>query len=165
MATKSSTSDELFLLDSKADLQQHLLKMLGAGRKDIAIFSHSLDADLFNNSQIAADISAIARSSRCASIRIVIENSQALIDNNHKLLTLAQRLVSKISIKKLIITPQDTYQFMIIDQDKLWLQHNKEDYAGFANYDARPEVKRFLILFNDLWKHSEEDPRLRSLLV
>lgn len=165
MSSVSSTSDTLFLLDNKTDLQDHLVNMLQQGRKDVAIFSHSLDPTLFNDEALNSAISTIARSSPSSCIRIAIEEPQALVDANHKLLTLSQRLVSKIKIQKITVEPQDPYQFMIVDQDKLWLQHSKDSFTGFANYDARPEVKRFISIFNDLWKNSESDARLRKLLI
>lgn len=163
MATQSNASDQLFLLDTREDLQEHLLNMLKKGRKDIAIFSHKLDPVLFNNDSISAAISGVARSSHASKVRIAIEQPQVLVESSHQILSLAQRLVSKISIQKVTIEPQDSYQFVIVDRDKLWLQHSEEHFTGFANYDARPEVKRFLAIFNELWKYSEEDSRLRVL--
>lgn len=165
MATQSKTSDQLFLLDTREDLQEHLLKILDEGRKDIALFSYSLDTALFNNDAVCSAISKIARSSHVSTVRIAIEEPQALVEANHKVLALAQRLVSKISVRKITIKPQDNYQFVIVDKDKLWLQHGQEHFTGLANYDARPEAKRFLNLFNDFWKYSQEDPRLRALTL
>jgi len=121
MATQSKTSDQLFLLDTQEDLQKHLLGILEKGRKDIAIFSHKLDPVLFNHDAISSAISCVARSSQASTVRIAIEQAEALVEVNHKILTLAQRLVSKISIQKITIEPQDSYQFVIVDQDKLWL--------------------------------------------
>lgn len=165
MSSTSNTSDQLFLLDNREDLLEHLIKVLSQGRRDIAIFSRSLNSALFNQDEVISSLSSIARLSRQANIRIVIENPQAIIDAKHKLLPLCHRLTSKIKIQRITIEPQDDYEFVIVDTDKLWLQHAEGKYSGFANYAARPEVKRFLTVFNDLWKHSEEDSRLRNLLI
>ncbi len=165
MSPQSTTDKNLYLLEDPESLQEHLVNMARKARKDIAIFSHSLEPMLFNNEALTSAISTTARRSRNSSIRIIIEEPKVLVDTNHRILTLSQRLVSAISIKKLMIEPQDGYQFMIVDNDKLWLQHNLENFSGFANYAARPEAKRFMTIFNDLWKNSEENARLRQLIL
>lgn len=165
MASTSDTSDKLFLLDQKEDFHHYLLALLEKGARDVAIFSRKLNPLFFDHDDINDTLSKISRASRNASIRIAIQDPQAIVDANHKLLKLCHRLSSKIKIQKIIIEPQDPYEFVIVDDDKLWLQHSEKQYTGFANFDARPEVKRFLITFNDLWKNSEEDVRLRNLVL
>lgn len=165
MSSISPTSDQLFLLDNKDDLKNHLIKLLEQGKHDVAIFSRSLNPFLFNHQAIRDVLSEIARSTSVASIRILVEHPQNIVESRHTLLTLSHRLNSKIKIQKIIIEPQEPYEFVVIDNDKVWLQHSEDSNTGFANYDARPEAKRFLTLFNDYWKNSEEDVRLRKLLL
>jgi hypothetical protein len=146
MSSISTTSDQLFLLDNKEDLQEHLIKLLEKGKHDVAIFSRSLNPSV-------------------SSVRIIIERPQTVVESRHTLLTLSHRLSSKIKIQKLLIEPQNPYEFVIVDNDKLWLQDQEESNTGFTNYAARPEAKRFLSLFNDYWRYSEEDIGLRSLAL
>jgi len=165
MSSISPTSDQLFLLDNQEDLQEHLIKILEKGKRDIAIFSRSLNPSLFNNQSVRDTLSKVARSSSVSSVRILINHPQIIVESGHTLLTLSHRLSSKIKMQKLLIEPQDPYEFVIIDNDKVWLQHSEDSNTGFANYNARPEAKRFLNLFNDYWKNSEEDVRLRRLTL
>ncbi|MFT6389566.1 MAG: hypothetical protein ACJAUP_002959 [Cellvibrionaceae bacterium] len=165
MSSISTTSDQLFLLDNKEDLQEHLIKLLEKGKHDVAIFSRSLNPALFNHQAVRDALSTIARRASVSSVRIIIERPQTVVESRHTLLTLSHRLSSKIKIQKLLIEPQNPYEFVIVDNDKLWLQDQEESNTGFTNYAARPEAKRFLSLFNDYWRYSEEDIGLRSLAL
>lgn len=165
MSPVSPTSDQLFLLQDSEEMREHLLQILQQGRQRLLLFNPDLDNSLFNHDEISDCISKLARQSQLSEIKIVVMHPQSLVDSNHKLLQLSRRLPSKIAIQKLTIDPPEVHSFMIVDQDKLWLQHQATIYEGFANYAARPEVKHFATLFNELWKYSEEDPRLRQLVI
>lgn len=163
MSSISSTSDDLYLLDNQGDIAEHLIQALNKAHHRIYIFSRHLNPIFFNNERVLDALSTTARRSHRSDIRILVERPQAVVEVHHKLLKLSQRLPSKIAIQKITVEPQDDYEFVIIDNDIVWLQHQEDIYTGFTNYDARPEVKRFEVVFNDLWKNSIEDVRLRRL--
>jgi hypothetical protein len=163
MSSQSLTSNDLYLLDKPEELAEHLIKALDKANYRIYIFSRCLNPIFFNNESVLDAVSVTARRSRRSDIKILVEQPQTIVDVNHKLLKLSQRLPSKIAIQRITTEPQDDYEFVIIDNDKIWLQHKQDTYTGFTNYAARPEVKRFEVVFNDLWKNSLEDPRLRRL--
>ncbi len=163
MSSISQTSDKLYLLDTQEDMTEHLIKALKQASNRIYIFSRRLNPLFFNHEEIVEALSSTARRSHRSDIKILVERPQIVVEVNHKVLKLAQRLPSKIGIQKITAEPQDDYEFVIIDDNKIWLQHKEDTYTGFANYDARPEVKRFEVVFNDLWKNSQEDARLRRL--
>ena len=124
-----------------------------------------LNPIIFNHIDFIDALSRLARRSRLPEIRIIICDARALIDNNHRILPLSHRLTSKIKLRKLTIDPIDEKEFILIDYDKLWLQHKPEEMLGFANYAAAAEVKNLQVVFEDLWKNSVEDPSLRQLLL
>lgn len=163
MSSISQTSDTLYLLDTQEDMAEHLLNVLKHANNRIYIFSRRLNPLFFNTEQVIDALSTTSRLSHRADIKILVESPQKIVDVNHKILKFAQRLPSKIALQKITTEPQDDYEFIIIDDNKLWLQHKEYTYTGFVNYDSRPEVKRFEVVFNDLWKNSEEDAQLRRL--
>jgi len=163
MSSISQTSDTLYLLDTQEDMAEHLINVLKQANNRIYIFSRRLNPLFFNTTQVIDALSAASRYSHPSDIKILVESPQKIVDVNHKILKLAQRLPSKIALQKITTEPQDDYEFIIVDDNKLWLQHKENTYTGFVNYDSRPEVKRFEVVFNDLWKNSQEDARLRRL--
>ena len=161
----SSTQQSLFILDSAEEMQRHIQQLLEQGKHKVAIFSRTLNPLLFNHIAIVDAVSAIARSSPNAEVSILVQQPQVVAETNHLLLDLYRRLPSKIQCRKVIIEPQDDSEFMLVDDDKLWLQHKVGIYTGFANYDDRPQVKQYREKLSTLWLHSEEDARLRSIIL
>lgn len=166
MSTQSPTSSDLFLLDCSADFHSSAIKLLTRSRRNIAILSNELDPAIFNTEEFIEAISLVARNSRYAQIQILVRNTQSLLENGHKLAKLAQRLPSKINIRKLIVEPDDKKMgFMLCDNDGLLYKNDDASYGGFANYSAAAEVKHFRELFDYIWQYGEAEPELQQLHI
>ena len=167
MPRPASSSEHLYLLDTLDDHQTAILKLLSEGQNNVFIFSRDLNSLLFNHAEVVDEISRIARRTPSSDVRLLIQNPQVVVEADHKLLRLAQRLSSRITIQKLTIDPPNNQSFMVIDDDKLWLQHDENiitgENTGFMNTKARAEAKSFTQTFKDLWRYSESDVRLRRL--
>lgn len=165
MATQSSSSDSLFLLEDQTDSFEHLLKIITLTQKQLLIFSQQLNPKLFNHPKIEAALSKLARTSRHSEIKILIQDADATLASHHRLIKLSRRLSSKVSIQKLTLPPRQDFEFVIGDQNKLWYQHHAHQDSGFANYHAYAEAKHFDLLFKDFWKNSEAGPKLRPVYL
>lgn len=171
MSQQSTTSDDLYLLDSTQDLREHALKLALRGRRQLKILSRRLDPALYNNDCFADALSSLARYHRSSYIQILVKDTKPLVERGHALIRLAQRLPSKVEVRQL---KQDTRQeadnnaaFMLVDSDGLLYINDDSaplsDVRGFANYAAAPEVKNLNETFERLWQCSEPDPNLRQL--
>ncbi|MGH1486306.1 MAG: hypothetical protein ACRBCI_08790 [Cellvibrionaceae bacterium] len=155
----------LHSVDNLTDSKKHITHILKLGKQEVSLFSRNLNPQLFNNQNIIDYISLIARQSHLVDIRILIEDPQAIIDSNHQLLKLIQRLPSKIKIQRILIKPPESFEFMIVDNNKLWLQHQYTAYNGIIYYNSPSNAKKHKEIFNTLWKQSEECTKLRRLLL
>lgn len=166
MAEQSQTSADLWLLDGLEDFQQHSLKLLAQGRRQIAILSHNLDAPLYNSDAFIQTISEFARSSRYAQVQILIKDTKPAAELGHKLIRLHQRLSSKIQVRKLVVEPDNKEMgFMLCDSDKLLYKNDDSLYRGFANYQAGREVKQLREQFDYVWQYGELEPEFQQLLL
>ena len=166
MSKQSETSEDLHLLDNAKDFQIHALQMAQKAQRDLRIVSTSLDFTLYDHQPFVDAVSTLARSSRNSTIELLIKDSRPLTQRGHKLLHLANRLPSKITIRKLGIEPEDeNMAFLMIDDHMLLFQKDEQEYVGFANYAARPEVKIYEQVFERLWQYSQPDPQLRRLSI
>lgn len=172
MSEQSSTSKDLFLLDSAQDLREHALDLASRGRRQLKILSQRLDPTLYDNDNFASAVSFLARYHRSSSVQILVKDTKPLIERGHSLIRLAQRLPSKVEIRLL---KQETRQepdnnamgFMLVDSDGLLYINDdnahRAETRGFANYAAAPEMKSLNEVFQRLWQCSEPDPNLRQL--
>ena len=166
MSTQSPTSPDLFLLQGVADFQTFAAKLLAQTRRNLTILSHDLDTAIFNTDEFIDAVSQIARDSRAAHIQILVKDIQPILENGHKLVKLAQRLPSKISIRKLTIEPDDKNMgFILCDNTSLLYKNDDTVYQGFANFKAAAEVKHLRETFEYIWQYGETDPELQQLYI
>lgn len=166
LSIQSPTSSDLFLLDCSEDFHNFALKLLTRSRRNISILSNNLDPVIFNTDEFVDAISQIARNHRYAQIQILVKDTQQLLENSHKLVKLAQRLPSKLGIRKLTIEPDDKkLGFMLCDNDGLLYKNDDAIYQGFANSNATAEVKHFRGIFDYIWQYGEAEPELQQLLI
>lgn len=166
MAEQSQASKDLWLLSSVQDFQDHSIKMLTQCRRKLQILSELLDPVLYEQPSFVNAVSQLARSGSQVEIQILVKDFRPAIESGHKLIKLAQRLSSKISLKKMTQEPQNTEMaFMICDQSGLLYQNDKRVYQGFANYHAAPEIKSLREEFLYLWERAEIEKELQLLHI
>lgn len=166
MSRPSDLSPRLFLLDNQEDFQSFSLQLLANTGRNLAILSRDLDPAIFNSDEFAEAVSQLARSSRYAQVQILVKDTRPLLEINHKLLRLAQRLSSKIILRKLTIEPDNKEMaFILCDNSGLLYQNDEAAYQGFANFDATVEVKRLRESFDYIWQYGEADPELQQLHI
>lgn len=164
MSTVSSVSPGLFLLSSLRDFQTESLKLIQQSRRSIAILSHDLDPLLYGTSEFVQAISDFVRTSRYAQVQILVKNTGSLVETGNKLAKLHQRLSSKVTLRKLIVEPQNTEMgFMLCDTSALLYKNDDASYKGFANFNAAAEVKRLRESFDYIWQYGEPEPELQQL--
>ena len=163
--TPSAVDDNLILLEGQEAFAKHLLQLIQTARRKVYILSRTLNDALYHDQEIADALSALVRNDRNAEVCILVKKVKPLVELNHHLLRLARRLPSKITIKKLLIEPQDDDRaYLIGDRDLLLYQHDEAEFTGFVNYSAKPEVAKILDDFDYLWqRQSIVDEDLRSL--
>lgn len=166
MSHVSSVSPDLFLLDSCEDFQDFALQLLANTRRHLTILSRELDPAIFNSAEFVDAASQFVRSSRYAQMQILVKDTKPLLESGHKLVRLAQRLSSKITIRKLTVEADDKDMgFMLCDSSGLLYKNNEAAYQGFANFKAEVEVKRFREAFDYIWQYGEADPDLQELHI
>lgn len=166
MSTPSQNSETLFLLEGISDFEDYALHLAGRSRRHLAILSRTLDAPVYDREAFVAVISDLARSSRYTQIQILVKDTEPLIERGHKLARLAQRLPSKITLRKMTLEPENGEMgFMLCDQTGLLYKNDECDYRGFADTEAAAGVKRLREIFNYLWQYAESEPRLQVLNI
>jgi hypothetical protein len=160
----STASDDLLLLDSLEDFQKYTTQLCVNTRRHLDILSHTLDPLVYEHPNTVAAISALARSQRLARVRILVQDTQPLIERGHQLVRLAQRLPSKIELRKQQVRPENTdMAFMLADREQLLYKNDDRSYRGFVNFKAPAEVQSLKEIFAHAWENAETAPDLQRL--
>lgn len=145
---------------------KYALKLCRKATRYVCIMSPRLDHEVFDTAEFTDVISAVARDTRQTHVRILINDSRAMVGNGHRLLQLARRLPSIVQLRKLAEHPDWNGETIVIrDLDGVLYKHGDSDQNAFYEPESRAAVRRHLELFEELWRLSEEDPNLRALSI
>ncbi|MCE3253798.1 MAG: hypothetical protein K0Q67_2818 [Cellvibrio sp.] len=166
MAEQSSASETLWLLDGITDFRSYSEQLIKQSRRSIAILTRDLDALVYGTPECVQQLSDFVRSSRNAQVQILIKDTKPAIETGHLLTKLAQRLSSKILVRKMTQEPNNKEMgFMLGDTDKLLYKNDDALHRGFFNNAAASEIKGLREEFNYLWQYSEPEPEFQSLHI
>jgi hypothetical protein len=152
---------ELAASDDRAGALSELVR---DARHIVRIFSDHLSPQLFDNEDLARELSRVARQGRPCEVRILIKSSQFLVKRPHRLGALHQRLLSSVLLRKLAYCP-DHYlvNYVLVDDCGIFLIPNDDDNSCFLNREDRPLVKHYSEQFDELWQKSGPDPDMRVM--
>lgn len=164
MSTVSTVSDDLLLLDSPEDFQKYTAMLSANARRHLDILSHTLDPLVYEHPETVAALSALARSHRLARVRILVQDTLPLIERGHALVRLAQRLPSKIELRKQHGELENTdMAFVLADSEQVLYKHDDRLYRGFVNFKAPAELRSLREAFVRAWEYAQPDPQLQQL--
>jgi predicted GNAT family N-acyltransferase len=149
--------------DTEFECRAAVIELILNARRTVSILSPTLDQALFANAECLAAISSMARRSRSAKVRILVEDTKAIAEMAHPLLELARRLPSKVEMRRLADDDVPRRSFVVVDQEAVWVQPDRDAYVGWSNLHDRVEARRLLEEFTTLHEHSTDDPELRLL--
>lgn len=149
--------------DSEFECRAAVIELVLSARRNVSILSSNLDQALFANAECLAAISSMARRSRSARVRILVEDTKAIAEMAHPLLELARRLPSKVEMRRLADDDVPRRSFIVVDQEAVWVQPDRDAYVGWSNLHDRVEARRLLEEFTTLHDRSTDDPELRLL--
>lgn len=166
MSRVSTVSKQLLLLESADDFRSQTLQICQGARRHLDVLSHHLDFGVFDHPPTLEAISKMARAHRLARVRLLVRDSQPLIDRGHGLVRLAQRLPTKVELRKLVVEPENgDMAFLLCDRDRVIYKGDDNVYRGFVNRDGAAEVQRLRTIFERIWEHAHSEPKLKLLHI
>lgn len=133
-------------------------------RRELAILSPDLDKRLFHREELTDALRRLAREERQARIRVLVMDARALVGRGHALLSLARRIPTKLSIRRLAEHPDwDGDTQVIRDRDSLLALPGTVRDPGFYRPGDRARCEPELGRFEELWRAGVVDPEFRAL--
>jgi hypothetical protein len=162
--SKSDSGPGRIALEGVNAFQQASWRMAAQVSRGIDILSHDLEARLYDQQPFLAAVKQLAIHSRFSRIRILLQSNEKVRQQGHRLVQLANRLPSRIEIRR----PHPDYidlpeNFLIADVSGYIRRHRSNGYQGEADYRNRLQATQLSRLFNEIWERSEVDSTLRHL--
>lgn len=161
----ASKPKETLSVNSQDELTSARLTLLGQARYRLAIYQPLLTADVFHSTDEITELRRIASSGRGASIRILLHDPQAALREGHRLVALAQRLPSVISIR----VPVDEHDlgygsaYVLNDVGGYVFQPDAHRPQGRAAAQDRSAQAPLLQHFDEVWERAERATALQPL--
>lgn len=130
----------------------------------LRLLSNTLDHTLFDNPEFAAALSQLARRGRSSELRLLVVETQPLVQRGHRVLELARRLSTTLQLRRADCRPEDIRDnFLVADERGVLCYALKEPEKAWADYNSQPLAVDYAAQFDELWHRSIDDPALRLL--
>ncbi|WKT62168.1 hypothetical protein Q2E61_08215 [Microbulbifer thermotolerans] len=152
------------LLEDISAFRAALITLVGNARRECLIFSQNLARPLYHDEAVTQALSDFARGSRFARVRILIRDSDPIVRQFHRTHALAQRLSSRIQIRKIQATVDTAdWEFAVTDGRGVLQCDDRERWSG--SYHAQNQVRAHKLqdIFERDWDLATTDPNLRCL--
>lgn len=152
------------LLESRAMNIAAIHKFATSAVNYLKIISRSLDHQVFDRQEIIEAISEFARRNRHSSVEILVYDCTDIIKSGHRLIHLAERISSKINIRRLPAHMPAFNESLVIADNKGYLHNPQSDrYEGIASFNDPTRCMELSKIFSDLWNQGDVEPYLRAV--
>jgi len=152
------------LISSLSELCQQTRDIFRLAKKKIQLYTHDLDPRVLNHSEIERYLTCFIRSSRNVRVEILIFDEQNLQGTDHRLVRLAQKYTSYVSIR---VIPKDLhvyhFTFSLVDERTLIYRNMADRFVSEFHQLPSSKIKQKAKYFNEVWQQSLPAIYLRAL--
>lgn len=140
--------------------------LISQARRSIDIYTHELDAKVYNQSDCINSLKSFVLNNTSARIRILIRNPDRIIKSGHRLISLARHLSSFIEIRGI----HEDYNslpdaFLIVDRRGILHLMEGDRYDGVCNFNNPRKAVELSHRFTEVWDHSTEIADFRRIHI
>ncbi len=145
--------------------REAILTLLRAARHEATFYTHDLDPELLDVTEVIDEVRRLALSGRRARIRIIVHDVRAPTTRDHRLVALAQRLSSAFEIRVPAEEVDQQYPsaFVLNDAGGYFFRPLAGRSDGHGSTYAGGRHRQLLSLFNEVWERSQPSEELRLL--
>ena len=153
-------------LRSAADCRDTALAMAQLAANSLMIISRDLEPPLYDTPEFEQAAFSLARRSHRNIVHVLVQDVSLAVKQGHRLVNLAQRLSSRVEIRR---PPKEfadyNSAFLIADECGYLRRPLADRFEGAADFNDRPSTRELAKLFRDIWSRSHTDPQLRRLQI
>ena len=164
--TEACTQGRRWVLASKADTLDAVVKVAGLANRWISIYTPDLEEGIYDQEVFLNVAKRLVLAKRYARIRVLISEPQRLVRIGHKFVKLGQRLNTYIEFRNVHEDFRDHHEaFLIADKHALMYRVDARRWEGIADTNEPAVTQRYLGLFDEIWNASQAQRELQELRV
>jgi len=150
--------------EGRDEARELVMKMALQAKRQLCIYGRDIDAILFDRADFITCLSELARRSPRTEIKVLVHDTLSNVQNNHRLIALAQNLSSSVHIHNTAEQHQDCQKTMLLVDDFAYLACPRARvYDGSACLYDRLKVRQLQKEFDEQWQQSTPDVSIRRL--
>jgi len=158
------SQSERIHFEGRDEARELVMKMALQAKRQICIYGRDIDATLFDRTDFIACLSELARRSPRTEIKVLVHDTLSNVQNDHRLIPLAQHLSSSVHVHNTAKQHRDFQQTMLLADDFAYLVCPRATiYDGSACLYDRLEVRQLQKKFDEQWEQSTPDVSIRRL--
>lgn len=161
----TDAADMVLTSEDRKGLEAAHVRLLGQARYRLAIYLPVLEPGMLDSDAIHAELRRIATSGRAAQIRILTHDAERAHSEGHRLIALAQRLPTAISLR---VPTEESHlrygsAFTTDTVSGFLFRPVASRYEASGSLDAAGETSRLTGYFNEVWERAEPAWQIRPL--
>lgn len=146
-------------------LRQAVLELVDETQRYLTIFSFDFENEIYSNREFVDGLSAVARGTRRAEVRILLHEPKQMLASQHQAVTLLQRLSSLIEARRLDSQYHDQRQcYIISDRQRMIYRPSSERYEALRINDGN-RIREVNQHFEQMWQQSHIASELRRQML
>jgi hypothetical protein len=152
------------LLETRGEIRDAGIAIAKATRRELLLFGPTLDLDLYNPQAFFEAVQRLALARADLPVRALLSSPDSSSQTGSLILRLAQRLTSRIAIRRLGDDLVDRPDAFLIGDERAYIRRPRaEGSQGIADMHGRREARQLRADFEQMWERSDADVAFRHL--
>jgi hypothetical protein len=161
----SDAADTVLTVEDRAGLEAAHVRLLAQARYRTAMYLPRMETGVLDSEAILTELRRLATSGRQAQVRILTHDAEQAHRDGHRLIALAQRLPTAVSIRVPVDETHLAYgsAFICDTTSGFLFRPVASRYEARGNLDAPGETSRLMAYFDEVWERAEPAWQIRPL--
>lgn len=153
-------------LNSSDDHRDAVLALASQAKRSLYIYTHEFDRRVYDQAPFIEAVLQLALHSAQSKVLILVRDTNDIIHRGHRMIETMRRAPSRIQLRKLNPdVPSDPQEYVIADEAGVLLRRVATRYAGSVDFNAKKDARERIKHFNEVWRPSEPESKLKHLSI
>ncbi|MFB1488668.1 MULTISPECIES: hypothetical protein [unclassified Thiocapsa] len=152
------------MLATRGEIRDAGIAIAQGAQRELLLFDRTLDLDLYNTKEFIDAVKRLALAQPDSPVHVLLSHPDKRNQGGDRIVGLAQRLTSRIAIRRLADDAADRPDAFLIGDRRAYIKRpSAEGSEGVADMHGRREARRLSADFEQMWEHAEADIEARHL--
>jgi hypothetical protein len=157
---------DMIRLAGSDDVRTIAVALARQAQRTLLLYTHDMEARIYDRQPFIEAVSGLVRRHPGACFDVLVQDTDRVVKEGHRLVELARRLGSSIQLRRCA----EQYRrycgtFLLADNAGYLYRPVSSRFEGLASFNNAAEVERLGKYFREVWEHSATEMELRRLFV